>query len=386
MVGLLKSSIDPDEALEALIFGMSLFDPALEDKDGDGPWSEDLSPPASMGESIAGYLYAGLGAPSAAVRWQAAHAVLGLCALGRGEVLGHLVSLEEGSAAGPFADAGLPFYRLHARQWLMIAFARAAIEFPAALAPFARRIVEIALDEKPHVAIRMFAARAALALIKNGVLPANGLMERLSRVNVTSLPAVESKSYQRVKHQDKDAAREDDDDRFYFGLDIGPYWYEPLGRVFALAQTDVEREALQVIRSELYFPARSPQQEDPRARRGIYDYRQTYASHGSYPDTDDLQFYLSYHAMMIVAGRLLATKPTHRDRAEEDQDEFAEWLSWHDVSRRDGWWLADRRDPAPLESLAWCERAKTDPKYGVITSTDFQQALVEGDRITVWAY
>ena len=110
MVGLLKSSIDPDEALEALIFGMSLFDPALEDKDGDGPWSEDLSPPGSMGESIAGYLYAGLGAPSAAVRWQAAHAVLGLCALGRGEVLGHLVSLEEGSAAGPFADAGLQFY------------------------------------------------------------------------------------------------------------------------------------------------------------------------------------------------------------------------------------------------------------------------------------
>ena len=76
-------------------------------------------------------------------------------------------------------------------------------------------------------------------------------MERLSRVNVTSLPGVESKSYHRVKHQDKDAAREDDGDRFYFGLDIGPYWYKPLGRVFALAQTDVEREALQVIRTEL---------------------------------------------------------------------------------------------------------------------------------------
>ena len=386
IVGLLKSSIDPDEALEALIFGMSLFDPTLEDKDGDGPWSEGLSPPASMGESIAGYLYAGLGAPSAAVRWQAAHAVLGLCALGRGEVLGHLVSLEEGSAAGPFADAGLPFYRLHARQWLMIAFARAAIEFPAALAPFVRRIVEIALDEKPHVAIRMFAARAALALIKNGVLPANGLMERLSRVNVTSLPAVESKSYHRVKHQDKDAAREDDGDRFYFGLHIGPYWYKPLGRVFALAQTDVEREALQVIRSELNHLGRSAQQEDPRARRGIYDYRQTHASHGSYPDTDDLQFYLSYHAMMIVAERLLATKPTHRDRTEEDQDEFAEWLSWHDVSRRDGWWLADRRDPVPFEPLAWSEREKTDPRYGVTTSTDFEQALVEADRITVWGY
>ena len=54
--------------------------------------------------------------------------------------------------------------------------------------------------------------------------------------------------------------------------------------------------------------------------------------------------------------------------------------------RKDCWWLADRRDPVPLEPLAWCEREKTDPKYGVITSTDFEQALVEGDRITVWGY
>ena len=386
MVGLLKSRIDPDEALEALTFGLSLFDPVLEDRDGDGPWSEDLSPPASMGESIAGYLYAGLGAPSAAVRWQAAHAVLGLCALGRGEVLRHLVNLGEGDSAGPFADARLPFYRLHARQWLMIAFARAAIEFPAALAPFAHRLVDIALDDQPHVMIRMFAARAALALIENRVLPADDLVERLSRVNVTSLPAVKSTSYQRVNHQAEDAAREDDEDRFYFGLDIGPYWYKPLGRVFGLSQSDVEREALQVIRVELNFPARSAQQEDPRARRRIYDYRQTYASHGSSPDTDDLQFYFSYHAMMIVAGRLLATRPTHRDTEEEDQDEFAEWLSRHDVSRKDGWWLADRRDPVPLEPLAWCERKQTDPEYGLITTTDFKQALMEGDRVTVWGY
>ena len=384
MVGLLKSRIDPDEALEALMFGLSIFDPVLEDKDGDGPWSEDLSPPASMGESIAGYLYAGLAAPSATVRWQAAHAVLGLCALGRGEVLRHLVSLGEGDSAGPFVDARLPFYRLHARQWLLIAFARAATEFPATLAPFARRIVHIALDDQPHVMIRMFAARAALALIMNGVLPADGLEERLSRVNVTSLPIVESKSYQRVKHQIEDVAGEDDEDRFYFGLDIGPYWYEPLGSVFALSQSDVERKALGVIRSELNYPATRTWQDDERERRKLYDFRQTYASHGSYPDTDDLQFYYSYHAMMIVAGRLLATRPTHRYT--EERDEFAEWLSRHDLSRNDGRWLADRRDPVPLEPSSWCEREKTDPKYGIITSTDFEQALIEGDRITVWGY
>ena len=333
MVGLLKSRIDPDEALEALTFGLSFFDPVLEDKDGDGPWSEDLLPPASMAESIAGYLYAGLAAPTAAVRWQAAHAVLGVCALGRGEVLRCLMSIGEDDAAAPFADARLPFYRFHARQWLLIALARAAIEFPAALAPFGGRFVDIALDDQPHVMIRMFAARAALALIENGMLLPADLAERLSRVNITSLPAVKSKSYQRVKHQADGSAGEDDEDKFYFGLDIGPYWYKPLGRVFALSQSDVERKALPVIRGELNFPDKGAPQEDPRARRRIYDHPQTSASHGSYPNTDDLQYYLAYHAMMIVAGRLLATRPTHRDTEEGDQDEFAEWLSRHDVSK-----------------------------------------------------
>ena len=385
MVGLLKSRIDRDEALEALTFGLSLYDPDLEDTDGDGPWSQDLSPPASISRSVAGYVYSGLGAPTAAVRWQAAHVVLGLCALGRSEVLGHLVSFEEGDSAGPFADARLPFYRLHARQWLLIAFARAAVEFPDAVAPFARRIVEIALDSQPHVVVRMFAARAAMALIENEVVPASDLLERLSRVNVSALPAVRSTFFERAKHRAKDIITVKDEDRFDFGLDMGRYWYEPLGTVFALPQSEIKREARRVIRGELHHCARSPQQEDPRALRRIYDYRETYASHGSYPDTDDLQFYLSYHAMMIVAGRLLAQTPTHRD-PEEEQDEFAEWLSRHDVTRKDGRWLSDRRDPGPLRPLAWCEREKTDPQYGIVTSTDFGQALTERDRIAVWGH
>ena len=387
LIGLLKSKVSHDDALEALNFGLSLFNPVLEDRDGDGPWSCDLAPPTSMRASIAGYIYAGLAAPPARLRWEAAHAVLGLCALGRGEVLRHLLSLAETNSGGPFADARLPFYPLHARQWLTMAFARAATEFPGTLAFLAARFVDWALNDQPHVMIRLFAARAALALIKNGVLPAeDDLVERLSRVNVTSLPLVESKFYERVTRKMPEAAKEDDEDRFYFGLDIGPYWYKPLGEVFALAQSDIETEALAVIRNDLNYPARTARQDDERARRQLYDYHQTHASHESYPDTDDLRQYLAYHAMMIVAGRLLASTPTHRDTEWNKQDEFAEWLLRHDLSRNDGRWLADRRDPAPLERLAWRTRKKGDVEYGIVTPTDFEQAWRIGDTLNVWGY
>ena len=384
MVGLLKSRIDHEDALEALKFGLRLFDSALEDKDGDGPWSTSLSPPATIEESIAGYLYVGLAAPAAAIRWEAAHVVLGLCTLGSQEVLRRLMSLDEANSGEPFINARLPFYRLHARQWLLIAMARAATEFPNALAPFADRFVDLALHDQPHVMIRMFSSRAAAALVEHRVLPDDGLMELLSRVNVSSLPVVESESYGRINHETEDAAADDDEDRYYFGLDIGPYWYEPLGRIFGLLQGDVEREALDVIRNEFANRPRRAWHDDERARRKIYDYRETYASHGSYPDTDDIQYYLSYHAMMIVAGQFLATRPTHRDTAGDEYDEFAGWLLRHGMSRTDGRWLADRRDPAPLERPVWCELEKGDPEYDVVTTCDFHQALVQGDHMSVW--
>ena len=391
VVGLLAPKISADEALEVLDFGLGLFDSVLEHGDGDGPWSDDLVPPVALKESLAGYIYAGLAAPSAAVRWEAAHAVVGLCALDRTDVLRHLVSFADTGNGGAFADASLPFYRLHAFQWLMIACARAATEYPASLEPFARCFVDWALREQPHVIVRQFAARAALALLQHGVLlPDDRLEERLRCVNMTSLPVVESRTFERTSHDAKEPDSLDDKDRHYFYMDIGPYWYKPLGEVFALPQSRIETEALEVIRKELHGPAdECTWREDERRRRDLYDRDRhgsdrTYASHGSYPDTDDYEFYCAYHAMTVVAGKLLATTPTHHDSGWSQRDEFAEWLSRHDLTRNEGRWLADRRDPAPLKRPGWLDRKEGGPAYGLVTPTDFDDALWDEDTLNVW--
>lgn len=394
LVGLLASKLNSDEALEALTFGLGLFESVLESTDGDGPWSDVLAPPATVEESIAGYVYAGLAAPPAAVRWEAAHAVLGLCALGRTDLLRHLLAFADSGTGGSFVDAGLPFYRLHAFQWLMIACARAATDYAPSLAPFAQRFVDWALNDQPHVLIRQFAARTALALLRQGFVPSGDLGghldRRLRHVNVTRLPVVESRSFQRVSRDTTEPDARDDKDRFYFYMDIGPYWYEPLGRVFGLPRRRVETEALEVIRGELHHSADGRTwRDDERRRRSLYSrdrygMERTHASHGSYPDTDDHDFYLAYHAMMIVAGRLLATVPTHRDRESGESDEFAEWFSRHDVTRNDGRWLADRRDPAPFERPAWRARKENDPEYDAVTPKDLEEALGTKDVLTVW--
>lgn len=387
LVGLLTIKLSEDEALEALKFGLSLFTPVLEDKDGDGPWSVDLLPPADIKASLAGYIWSAMAAPEGVLRWEGAHAVLGLAALGRHEVLRYVMEFASTQRGGVFADSRLPFYSLHALQWLMIGIARAASEFPRAIAPFAGLIVDWALNEQPHVLIRQFAANAALSLLDHGLLEEkNDLRARLANVNISPLPPVDSKRYERARGMHTEVAAKDDDDRFYFGIDIGPYWYAPLGRIFALTQNEIEVEALKVIRGDFRYTAKGRWDEDERSRRNLYEEHHTSHSHGSYPRADTLHFYYAYHAMMVVAGKLLATIPTHRNTEYGDENEFAEWLAGHGLSRPDGRWLWDRRDPTPLEHFTWQDHRRDDEIRRAITICDFDEALCSGDMFNVWGH
>lgn len=387
LVSLLAVNLSEDEALEALSYGLDLFTPVLEEKDGDGPWSEELLPPTDVKVSLAGYIWASMAAPDAVIRWEGAHVVVGLVALERQDVLGHVFKFAADKKIGPFADAKLPFYMLHARQWFLIGIARAAVEFPAALAPFAKQLVDWALNDQPHVLIRQFAARAVLSLINNGAMAdQDSLKDRLDHVNVSSLPVVESKSFDRVRYKKKEETCTNEDDRFYFGIDIGPYWYEPLGRLFAMSQNEIESEALKIIRTDFGYTANGRWDEDERSRRQLYEDNYTIHSHGSYPRADTLQFYYAYHAMMVVAGNLLASTPTHRDSEYGEEDEFTGWLDRHDLSRKDGRWLWDRRDPTPLERPVWQDRKEDEDTYRSIAAKDFDEALSAINMLNVWGF
>src|SRR5207237_9046148 len=70
LVGLLALKLSHAEALEALSFGLDLFEGILEESYGDGPWSGFLAPPAETNTAIAGYIWAGLAAPKASLRWE----------------------------------------------------------------------------------------------------------------------------------------------------------------------------------------------------------------------------------------------------------------------------------------------------------------------------
>jgi hypothetical protein len=197
--------------------------------------------------------------------------------------------------------------------------------------------------------------------------------EALQTVNVSRLPPL---GKERQAFKGTGLLRGYDENRFSFGIDIGPYWLAPLGRAFSLDVERIEEEAEKVIRHDWGLGDNGRWERDERARRRYFD-RATRHSHGSTPKVDDLQFYLSYHAMMTVAGKLLETEPAMPE-TDESWSSLPEWLRGHDLSRRDGLWLADRRDPTPADVLAlpatedadWPRSVDIDEAFRLLTQPD----------------
>ncbi|WP_231420789.1 hypothetical protein [Sphingomonas sp. Leaf205] len=339
LASLLSTMIDPEEAADALGYGLGLMEPLLLEGD-DGPWRRALEPAGTVAAAIAGYVWAALASPWAERRWKAAHSVCAMCASGRSEVLTHLLSLAESGTGGPFAAPDLTFYSLHARFWLVIALARAAPEHPSAIVGFADLLKNAASINSPHVLIRHFAASAVGSLIASGQIAGGPYdLDRLSNVNVSSVVPNARRSGRRGA---KWSLRTNG---FLFGHDFVDSWLSPLASCFDIAQADVERDMIATIR-KLWGPDEDGSYtRDKRALGQQFKDDGTYRLQSHWPKVDDQGFYQSSHALMMAAGRLLDHVPLATTL--DDPDPMNRWLDQHRLSLPNGVWLADRRDDRP---------------------------------------
>lgn len=347
LAGLLAILLCPSDAREALEFALDLLEELHDPSDGDGPWNEALRPPEKIEASVAGFLWSALACPEAARRWEAAHVVRNLCLLGDREVIAELVKLASGASVRAFHDGSLRFYDRHALQWLLIALARAAIESPevvAAQRPFLERQAQ---RSNFHVLIRLFAARALLAIHEQGFGDLNADQIRaLCRINETQKPKIRREPSQ-ASRQRTVKAREFGKERFSFGLDFPKYFLHPLARPFRMYDAEIETEAEKIIRDDWGHADNGYWNSDERAKRQFFRHDWD-SGRGSMGKADDLSFYLSYHATMELAGKLLESKPLY-EHPDHDWGTFEEWVSERELALTDGHWLFDRRQIPPSE-------------------------------------
>lgn len=222
--------------------------------------------------------------------------------------------------------------------------------------------------------IRHFAAQAALTLHDAGAVTlTDDVRQSLINLNTSSLLPHRSRPHEREDRTDAELPT--DASAYHFGIDIGPYWYSSLGRCFWASQAFIEQEARRVIVQDWAYQGTTGWEGDARWKRKVYRSEETRHSHGSYPKSDDLGFYLAYHAMMTVAGRLLETRPLYQ-APNDPRDDFSEWITEHLLSRADGRWLADRRDPVPLGWPAWKSLPSSDEWPFSVRQQDFERSLI----------
>ncbi|WP_412538503.1 hypothetical protein R8Z50_21930 [Longispora sp. K20-0274] len=354
LVGTLTARLSPSDAREILDQAVAELSYLNEDETADGPWNSSLMPPSDLHQCTAGYIWSALADADASVRWRAAHAVNMLCQLGATLELQALVELAASSSPGPFCDARLPFYDKHARVWLFMALERASTDATPAVVPFEALLRSAVFGEDTHVLLRESARRVLMALDHDGLINlCQDEREHLERVN----RPIELVSTDTLQRSPKAITRASDEDGYHFRFDFADYWIEPLARCFDLPERDVARMISYAITSSQVLDPTTRRVEDPRRTRRIIDDERTFFYKSEMPAVHDLDFYLSFHALMAVAGQLIDTRPVCQEPYDAD-DPFERWLQEYRPSRPDGRWLADRRDAVPMD-----QRTLQDPAF-----------------------
>lgn len=316
--------------------------------------------PDSTHQAIARFLFAMMSDVDVRIRWLAAHSVRRLAKLSEAEVMRSLDDQYGRTEDKIYRQPDAHFYWLAARLWLLIAIDRISAESPLAVAPFAERLLQIALDGAlPHLLIRAFAKSALDRLLKSREISlAPEELVALSNVNVSPFSRKEvTQGRQRVKQSTKKAGRKR---RYSFDwLDTIPYWYEPALRGFAGVSMDQFLDVAEKwVMDRWKVPANISHWKDEK-RQHRFPERSWHLwsnDHGSRPTLERPYLYYNWHAMWCTLGELLTKYPLAK------ADDFGWDDFYHRLNRNmltaPPDWLADLRMPKPLEARFWSKNEK----------------------------
>ncbi len=375
-----------EEAKALFDFALTRFELHVESDYADGVWRAQLHPPEQTIASLTGYIWVCLGSPESYDRWCAAHAVRRLYKLGCQQEIDALVAWMYSGQFEAFVGNSYPFYIMHAKQYLLVALARCAADNTVLLTKHSQSFCNIALHGEVHILIQRYAAAIALAIAQTTPTAYKpDIISQLKQVGKSPFPIETAEDY----YENRDTPRHqhgsvDTSLDLSFGHDFDRYWFEPLGDVFKVPGKQVEELAAEVVLKDwqLAFAERyirDPRKELWNSRRD----RSTWHSHSSYPKIDDFCFYLSYHAMLVTAGKLLKLMPVIHS-CDWPDDKWQGWLGRHLLTRDDGCWLADRRDFIPVARRQWLNDKLDDNWRWQILAKDFLDVLLFEQSGQVW--
>ena len=340
-------TLDVSGAAEVFDALAQLFDDmAAPDRASDGPYALVSAAPEDLATCLAGLIWSSLGDMASVRRWEAAHAVLLLVQLGDRQALAELAGFANATNdPAPFYDARFPRYDLHSRLWLLFALERAASESNAAsLEPFVPWLIGI-VDGPAHAANQIVAQRVLQSLADGGaVVPTEAWGKCLTRRLLAEWEELDWQAQRARKDPlEHDTDPDADGGGYPFFFDFQSHWAGHLARVFGTSEQALAMHALAVAKDVTGY---DDDADDPRHAAGVFNQRDSYADHRSWPREEDFTFYSAVHALLALAGQLAQRVKAFKEPG-SSHDEYTDWLNEFMPKRRDGRWLSDRRDPPP---------------------------------------
>lgn len=352
------------EALVRLLNGPAT---RLSDNASDGEWKQGLYPEDNV-EIFSGMLWRMLGSPFTEDRWRAAHSARCFARFERWNVLDALVDKINRRDAGAFQASERRFYFMHAKLWLLIALARIALDEPKAAARYKDVFLKIAFDEENrHVLMKHFAAEAVGCLKAGKVRLSDDEEKSLMCVNKSPFPQQAEKIMTKDDFCDRRPESRPEPD---FELSLDGHFYEydvkSLGKVFGKAGWKVKDVMSEIVRSN------HPEIE---SGRDFEEEAEEWASPAfgamTHMSSHTYGQQLGWHALFMAAGRLLGEYAVTKDLDCHD-DPWNGWLRPFLLTRKDGRWLSDGMDRAPLNAL---ERLLEESEEGLVLTGDESKIL-----------
>lgn len=361
--------LDPSTAARVLDEALTAFEGEL----GIGPSTAmDHTPADPIDIAVANFLWAALGDPRSAVRWQAAHAVRTVIELGVSDVIVALGSAVMRGGAVGYADERFLFYEMSAAEWFLAAVERVARDDPSAIDALMSAVIELSDRYPDHAAIQGHCSSIArltstpidrsIGTDWNAKLAEPVVLESRHR---PAHPGPMMKGAPQGEHR--------------FHSDFDEYVLGKLTKALVVTHQEVLDAASALILDEWGWRSDGERLEDPRRTAGVYESGETYGYKWETPKAEDLDYYLERHAALTIAGRLMRTVTPYRDPDTEQLD-VLEWLADFDIARHDGRWITDQRSsvPGPLATVG--------PRgTNQVHESEFLAALKPADGwVTVW--
>jgi hypothetical protein len=332
----------------------------------DPVWASHLEPPDDPWLAVASFVWGTLADPDANTRWRATYVVITLCELGNESFMTALNEISLQGTPEAFIDSRLVFYDLHAAQWLLIALQRADQTSPDARELFGGFLTGITTRYPTHALINQLA---------NHIL------------GVSDTPASETIEMEAHERPDRNHHKFWVSETPYrFSSDFVEYWLEPLANCFRTTLDEVEQDVSNIIMSLFGSSLSGRRGEDARRTYKIFrDDEKTYAYKSDDPEVHDLDFYFSYHAMLIVAGKLHETSVGYRE-PDNDLDDYQRWLRREGLSMDGGWLVSDLRSARPA-AIAHQPFDTQDPHWRwSVARAHFLEFVQHNDQVSIDLY